>query len=287
MSILSYKLDTTNDLLTSRAGLLSIAELMDTLNLAERIDQHFPLPSSNRGYQPSEFIKTLILMQHEGSFHLDDIRNIRDDDALHTVLALDKLPCATTLGDWLRRVGSQPQIQDVWVKVNRTILQSALHHCHKVTLDIDATEIIAGKADAEWIYNKNKGFMPMVGHLAETGQIVAIDFRKGNTPPAQANFEFIQQCKRSLPAGCTLKALRIDAAGYQTTIIQHCDDEGIEYAIRAKTSAALRSQIEGISESEWQPMLDRQGEVVRGEEVCRTSFCMGDYERAFTLVIQR
>ena len=71
MTILPYKLDTTNDLLTSRAGLLSIAHLMDSLSLTERIDQHFPQPKSNRGYRPSEFIKTLILMQHEGSFHLD------------------------------------------------------------------------------------------------------------------------------------------------------------------------------------------------------------------------
>lgn len=38
MSILPYKLDTTNDLLTSRAGLLAIAQLMDSLNLVERID---------------------------------------------------------------------------------------------------------------------------------------------------------------------------------------------------------------------------------------------------------
>ncbi|MEB3734267.1 hypothetical protein ULF88_19585 [Halopseudomonas pachastrellae] len=65
---------------------------MDSLNLTERIDQHFPQPKSNRGYQPSEFIKALILMQHEGSFHLDDIRHIRDDEALCTVLELEKLP---------------------------------------------------------------------------------------------------------------------------------------------------------------------------------------------------
>ncbi len=71
--ILPYKLDTTNDLLTSRAGLLATAQLMDSLNLAERIDHHFPLPKSNRVYKPSEFIKALILMQYEGRFHLDDI----------------------------------------------------------------------------------------------------------------------------------------------------------------------------------------------------------------------
>ena len=142
MNILPYKLDTTNDLLTSHAGLLAIAQLMGSLNLAERIDQHFPLPNSNRGFRPSEFIKTLILMQHEGSFHLDDIRHLQDDDALRTVLDIDKLPKATTLGDWLRRMGNRPQVQDAWVKVNQALLQSALHRCKKVTLDIYATEII-------------------------------------------------------------------------------------------------------------------------------------------------
>ncbi len=266
---------------------MAIAQLMDSLSLAERIDQHFPQPKSNRGYKPSEFIKTLILMQHEGSFHLDDIRHIQDDEALRTVLDLNKLPQATTLGDWLRRMGNQPQIQDAWVKVNRALLQSALHRCKKVTLDIDATEIVAHKADAQWTYNKNKGFMPMVGHIAETGQVVAVDFRQGNVPPAQDNLAFIQQCQQSLPEGCALKALRIDAAGYQTKIIEYCDTQGIEYAIRAKTSAAMRAQIDVASDSDWQPLLDKQGEPISDQSTYRTSFCIGDYEKAFTLVIQR
>ena len=72
---------------------------MDSLSLAERIDQHFPLPRRNRGLRPSEFIKTFMLMQHEGSFHLDDIRHLQDDEPLRTVLGLDQLPRATTLGD--------------------------------------------------------------------------------------------------------------------------------------------------------------------------------------------
>ncbi|MFT7388985.1 MAG: hypothetical protein ACI8VC_002247 [Candidatus Endobugula sp.] len=55
--MLPYKLDTTNDLLTSRAGLWVIAHLMESLKLDERIDQHFPQPNSNRDFQSSEFIK--------------------------------------------------------------------------------------------------------------------------------------------------------------------------------------------------------------------------------------
>ena len=66
-----------------------------------------------------------------------------------------------------------------WVEVNKAVLQSALHRCKKVTLDIDATELVAHKAEAQWTYNKKKGFMPMVGHIAETGQVVAVEFPPG------------------------------------------------------------------------------------------------------------
>ena len=80
--ILPYKLTTTNEQLTSRAGLLAIAQLMETLQLPERIDQYFPLPKSNRGFKPSVFVQTLVLMQYEGSFHLDAVRHLSNDAAL-------------------------------------------------------------------------------------------------------------------------------------------------------------------------------------------------------------
>lgn len=127
----------------------------------------------------------------------------------------------------------------------------------------------------------------MVGHIAQTGQIVAVDFREGNVPPAQDNLAFIRQCQQSLPEGCTLNALRIDSAGYQTKIIAYCDEHGIEYAIRAKSSASMRAQFEAASDSDWQPLIDKKGEPINGEDTYRTSFCIGDYERAFTLIVQR
>jgi len=114
-----------------------------------------------------------------------------------------------------------------------------------------------------------------------------VDFRRGNEPPVKDNLGFIQQCQQSLPSGCQVKALRIDAAGYQEAIIRYCDDEQIAYAIRAKSSQAMRDQIEGVSASDWQPLLDKSGQPIPGQDTYRTSFCIGQYEQAFTLVIQR
>ena len=61
------------------------------------------------------------------------------------------------------------------------------------------------------------------------------------------------------------------------------DTEGIEYAIRAKTSAAMRAQIAAVSASDWMPFLDKKGEAVSGQD----TYCIGEYEKAFTLIIQR
>jgi len=287
MNILPYKLATTNDQLTSRAGLLTIAQLMNTLKLSERLDHAFPLPKSNRGFKPSQFIQTFILMQHEGSFHLDDVSHLEEESPLMAVLGINKLPKAGSLGAWLKRMGEEPSVQAAWESVNKAILKSALHHCKGITLDIDATEIIANKVDAKWTYKKNKGYMPMVGHIAETGQVVACDFREGNASPAKENFEFIKQCQRSLPEGCYVKKLRIDAAGYQKSIIQYCDEQQIDYAIRAKMSAAIKEQIECLTEADWRPLVNKQGKPSDHQDTYRMPHWISDYDKAFTLVIQR
>jgi hypothetical protein len=287
MKILPHKLATTNDQLTSRAGLLAIAQVMQQLRLGGHIDQQFPLPGSNRGFKPSEYLETLILMQHEGSFHLDDVRHLHNEEGLRSVLGLEKLPKANALGDWLRRMGKKPAAFAAWTAVNRRLLQVALHKKKQVTLDIDAAGVIAHKADAQWTYKKNRGYMPMVGHIAEVGQIVGCDFRPGNASPARENLEFIQHCEQGLPGGVRVARLRIDAAGYQQKAIEHCGQHNIAYAIRAKLSRAVKAQIEVLKGSDWQPLVYRNGETSKTEQACRIVHWIGGYEVPFTLVIQR
>ncbi len=84
---------------------------------------------------------------------------------------------------------------------------------------------------------------PMIGHIAQTGQVVAGDFREGNASPARENLECIKQCQQSLPTACYVQSLRIDAAGYQKKIIEYCNDHAIDYAIRAKMSATIKEQL--------------------------------------------
>ena len=108
MKILPYQVDTTNELFTNRTELLAIAELMNGLDLANRINAIFPQPGSNRGFKPSVFVETLLLMQHAGGFTYD-VRDSKADTALRSLLGLKQVPQADALGNCLRRMGKHPQ----------------------------------------------------------------------------------------------------------------------------------------------------------------------------------
>jgi hypothetical protein len=56
MNILNYKLDTTNELLTSRIGLITLAHTIQVLDLSKTIDQHFPALGSNCALKASTFL---------------------------------------------------------------------------------------------------------------------------------------------------------------------------------------------------------------------------------------
>ncbi len=182
----------------------------------------------------------MVLSQHEDGECLNDIVYIAKDKAL-SLVTNQKAPTPQAIGTWLRRLGKDNQRIKALQKVNKTVLKATLNHCKNITLDIDASEVIANKADAQWTYKKHKGYMPIIGHTAQTGQIVATNFRAGNVSPAKDNLGFIKICQDALPKGTNIKKLRIDAAGYQASIIDYCFEHNIEFSIRAKMRQSLKN----------------------------------------------
>jgi hypothetical protein len=49
----------------------------------------------------------------------------------------------------------------------------------------------------------------------------------------------------------------------------------------------MKAQIAAIKDKDWKPLLDKQGNAVRGQDTYRTRYCIGDYDGPFTLIIQR
>ncbi len=150
MNILPHNLSTTHELLTSRGGLLAIATLMQKLKLTNLIDKHFALPKSNRGFKPSVFINSLVLMQHEGGIRLDDLKYLKKDETLTKLLGLKNIPTPGTVGDWLRRMGITGV--NAISLINKELCRIALKDSKEITLNIDASEIIINKKEAKKTY---------------------------------------------------------------------------------------------------------------------------------------
>ena len=279
-TLLPFKLETTNDLITSHAGLALLGEFAVALGLPRLLDEQLPGPGSGSGYCVSEHVMPLVLMLNGGGRSLEDLRGIRSDRGLRELLALDRIPSSDATGDWLRRSFGNGGLEGL-AAVNRTILARGLRDdgLLSYTLDMDATGIEAWKESARMTYKGYRGYMPMVGHIAENGLVVGDEFRHGNEAPSVRNLSFLKYCERQLPTGKRIGALRADSAAYQAGIIDYCDDNEIAYAIGADLDRSVVEQIAHIEAGDWHDYQDGQ--------IAETVHCMNTSCYSFRLIVVR
>ena len=203
------------------------------------------------------------------------------------LLGMKRLPGARTLGNWLYAVGRNPLTMGALNEINRRILKARFHDCKRVPLDVNATVFEAHKKEAKWIYKEGPGFVPIVGHIAESEQVVETEVQVGNVSSNSENLGLIKRCERALPEGVSVSHVWIDSAGYQAEINNCLRASGIRFAIRAKIDSAVKESISAIKPSDWQPLIVANGSTSDQEEVVRTLHVMYESPQAFALVVQR
>jgi hypothetical protein len=279
-TVLPFKLESTQDTLTAQAGLVLFGEYLHAVGLPRHFDRELPGPSNPMGYPPSLYGMSLVLMLQGGGRSLEDLRMLRADEGLRTLLNLTALPSSDATGDWLRRMGAGGGLGGL-SRVQRRLLHKLLRKEDRseYTLDIDATQIVAEKETAKWTYKGEKGYMPLVGTLAENGLIVGEEFREGNAAPAAGNLEFIRCCEQQLPAGKRIGAVRADSAAYQAAIFNHCEEQKQRFAIGADLDAAVKAVIAEIPDAAWVKWQDA--------EIAEVVHSMNKTRKAFRLIVVR
>jgi len=279
-TVLPFKLEITNDLITSHAGLALLGEFAVGLGLPEMIDHELPLPGSGAGYRASEHVIPLLLMLNGGGRSLEDLRQLRDDRGLREVLSIRRIPSSDAIGDWMRRSGVNGGLQGLG-RVNRSLLSRFLSKdgLDGYTLDIDATGIEAQKESALMTYKGYTGYMPMVGHLSENGLVIGEEFREGNQAPSSRNLEFLKYCEGQLPRGKRIKAFRADSASYQAKVIDYCNNKGINFAIGGDQDKAVMSQIRSIPKNAWR--------IYQDGFISEFVHCMNKTQRSFRMIVIR
>lgn len=278
-SLFPFKLEMTKDKLTSKAGLSIFAEYNHAMGLTELSDKYLTSPKSNRGFKPSVFTNSLVLLLTAGGACLDDIRELKNEKELLGITGIKTIPEPDTIGDWLRRTGEK-DVKGLNI-INSSIIKKIMEKedITEYTLDIDATEIIAEKMDCFYTYKNNKGYMPMLGFLFENGICLHNEFRQGNVSPAFDHIAFYDNCKNNMPCGKKIKYFRADSASYQSSLINILEEDNVKWAITADLDKSVKRAIKSMEE--W---IRPQG---LDFEIGETIHCTNKTNKAFRLIIKR
>lgn len=280
--LLPFKLTSTNDKITSRAGLVIFGEFLHSQRFSKLIDESIDGFKSNHSYKPSQYIVPLLLMLHGGGRHIEDVREIARDDALLELLQISAIPSSSAIGDWLRFMGGVKDGLSGLSKCNRVLLKKGLKRTGKkeFTLDIDATQIVAEKQTAKITYKGEQGYMPIVGHIAETGMVVNDEFRDGNVSPNARNLSFIRQCYAKMPNGKKITRFRADGASYQANIFNWCEENKVKFAVGGHMDLSVKTKISELKKTDWKKYQDTSS-------ITKITHCMENTDKAFDLIVIR
>ena len=279
-TILNFKIETTSEKLTPRTGVAIFGEYLKGMDFKNIVNTQIESSKHHKAYDPFDYIYPLILMQHSGGRVIDDIREIRMDEALQSILKINVIPTADAVIKYLHKMGTDGE--EAMRNINKKYLKRFLKSLKKdedLILDIDATFIEAHKNTAKYSYKKSPGYMPMVGHI-NGGYVIDVDFRDGNIAPSDKNLEFIKQCVMQLPVGRKFDRVRIDSAGYQAKIFNYCDDNNIKFTISAPLDKSIQTAINEVKDDDWKQL--GKSKIERVAEVLHT---MGKTNNSFRLII--
>ncbi|MBD3271430.1 MAG: IS1380 family transposase [Elusimicrobia bacterium] len=285
--ILPFKLEfSSKEKITPYAGVGLYGEMFKALGIDKEVELLLPKPGSGAGFEANTYVYPLVMMFIGGGKYIEDIRKIQADEGLREMCQIDEVPSSDALGDWMRRMSDEKilSIQELNNSVMKKVIRKT---AGGLTLDIDAMEIQAEKGDAEYTYTGNKGYMPMLGFIPELDLCVGYEFREGNIPPADKNYEFSKEIiERIVKCGSKIERLRSDSAAYQAKVLNCAEEKKIKYTIAVDKDESIVQAIKEIGADEWKPVMDRNG--IRGDqEYAEFIYSMNKSNHAFRVVVLR
>ncbi len=287
-NVLNFKLEfSETEEITPYAGLGLYGEMYRAIGLDKEINRIFPEPGSRAGFKANTYINPLTMMFIGGGKYIEDIRKVKVDEGLRKICKMEVVPSADAIGDWLRRDVEEKieSIKFINDNLTRKVLKRA--EGEEFTLDIDAMEIEAGKREALYTYNGNKGYMPIMGFIVELDWCIKNELREGNICPSERNYEFTKEIVE-LVEGCNkrIAKFRSDSAGYQARLMNYLNERGTKYTITVDHDVSVKDGIKRIEESEWKRLKDRDG-IDTGREYAEFIHTQNKGDHAFRVVVQR
>jgi len=233
-------------------------------------DRHLPAKRSPKGLGQGAMVETMVLLSALGGDCLDDLDHLRRDMGL-AALAGYTLPAASTARQWLDRFhepelldgrpaqGAFMPMESAGLAGLRQVLVTAVRSFvaavpvkDAVTLDVDAHLVESSKSTALPTYEGFRGFQPALVSWAETGLVLADQFRDGNVPASVGLGDLVDEAFAALPSGREWKvSVRSDSAAYEGALLDHWAERRWRFAVSADMSKQLRAEVVALPNEAW------------------------------------
>ena len=267
---------------TAFAGVGLLVELYRKAGVGAAAERALPQKRSPKGLKQGQMVEAFVLLSALGGECLEDMERLRQDKGLATLLEYTP-PAPETARQWLDRFHDQELMAERPAQgsflpaesgglaglraVNRRVVAAyveAVKPGNEVTLDVDAHLVETTKADALRCYEGYKAYQPMEVAWAESGLVLADEFREGNVPAAKDIRRMVDEGYGLLPPGEWKVRVRSDSAAYEPEgILDHWHGMGWEFGVSADMSPQLRAAILELSEEAWHPWKSEAGGAVR------------------------
>jgi hypothetical protein len=274
------------EVVTPWAGASTLVEAYRGYGVGKAADKALPRKKTAKGLSQGEMTESFILLSALGGECVEDMEKLRQDKGLEAMLGY-QIPAAETFRQWLDRfhdeelMSGQPQ-QGAFIAAesaslaglrepNRQVIWSYIEKMkpgQEVTLDVDAHVVETTKANAFYCYDGRKAFQPIEVGWAETGLVLAEEFRQGNVLAGTDMKRIVDEAFAMLPAGEWKVKVRSDSAAYQQDVLDHWQGRRWQFAVSADMSVQLRQAIEALPRDAWQMWyVEKEGMIREWAEV--------------------
>jgi hypothetical protein len=273
--------------LTALGGIPLVVQAFRSLGLPRSIQEHVPVKQRERGYEEATFVESFVILNAAGGECVEDFEHLREDPGWAEMIG-HELPSPRAAREFLYAFHAEEKIepapqrrmpeQIAYIpeetaplagrgRVNRDLVQPFGERApdqRLATVDQDATIIENHKQQALPTYAGVRGYQPMLAAWAETGLVLADQFRDGNVPAQMAPLAVAQQAFAALPGTVQEYYYRGDAACHESGLVNWLRDEQraggprgrIGFAISARMSAPLHAALQALPETAWEPYGD-------------------------------
>jgi len=252
-------------------GVGAIHKLLTGVGLDEEINTRLNLLKTHVPYHESDHVLNVAYNVLVGGMRLGDIELRRNDEAYLDALGAQRIPGATTAGDFTRRLAEDDIVtlmecintsrQKVWSQAPRSILGEAL-------IDIDGTVASTFgqcKQGMDISYNGIWGYHPLVISLANTKEVLYLVNRPANVPSHQGASAWIERAIDLVEPHAGSICLRGDTDFSLTANFDRWA-ERVEFVFGMDANASFVARAEGLPPASWQALERKAKYEVHSEE---------------------